>query len=856
MSEEEPDYASLPLEQRLVHKLWKARRDAYKELDEQFQNSASSDDDCFKIWLNSPELARKAVTDFNVVSQESAISALDSFLQYGGKRCASRTLNSVVPGLCEKALGSSRSVTKQKTTDALLMYVEYGTAQPVIELVIRTLSARSPRTVAAGVTALNSIYTAFGCPTCPPKLALDQLDKLFKHPDRRVRQEALKLSVTLRSYIGNAFETLIFPKLKHIQQEDLAKAFAKIPNGISHPSRMLKSEQDRLQKLQGQESQPETKDVDSVDADGDVDMDGYDAGKPAKPPDPYDLAEPVDVMSKIPSNLSQKLSNPKWKERVAILKDVQKACDVLHVQKRDYADFLRVLAKSLADPNIIAVTLAAQTITEMAKGLRDDFARYVSIVLGPLLERTKEKKKSVADAINEALNSCFQYGRFDEISETCVKYMSNRIPQVKVETCEYLSRCLQSITQPPPLAVVDMIMKASIKHLDESQVQVRMAVSKVIATCTKILGERRSKQYISKIAHRHMRNINSLYAKIEVKCSYGGGATSSSSNSAVQAARIRSRNKLAGVSSSQHRQSARRPSPLSSSSNRAIKRDFSTIPSKRLGSPLHPNVESNKMNLTSRSLRSTTGVMGHLPFGSSQKKPMRSNLSKRITHTNPKIATLDERELKDLRKEKASWQAERKKLETSLQQQISINKQSMEKIETLNTIIEDYKSKFAALNVGSKSKDIRLKRLQSDLDVARSRIMSLEKMRQRTDELSEASERDQQLMADEKVQSFSDEDEGIKDGGGHSELNRRISGLSLQSSSETTGSGNDVNYGQTNASSPLRNEIRASTGSSLANGLYELDSSDESWKKAAEVTNQLKARIEQMKARTRSLNEM
>ncbi|KAF6013308.1 hypothetical protein HII12_002023 [Brettanomyces bruxellensis] len=864
MSEEEPDYSSLPLEERLIHKVWKVRKEAYTELDEEFQNSASDTSDCFRLWIMNPSLICKAVSDINVVSQEAAIGALLSFLQYGGKRAAAKTYSLVIPSLCEKALSSSRAKTKAKTTEVLCMYVELGgsTATPVIELIIPSLKARSPRHVAAAVAALNDVYNAFGCTVCPPKLVMDQLPTLFKHADRNVRQEALKLSVTLRSYIGDAFETIIFPSLKPIQQKDLTKAFQKIQEFPARPTRLLKSEQERRDR----EAQSST--------DGDVEMkddaEGVSSGgntgstdsSELKPVDPYDLADPVDVLSQLPSDLALKVDVPKWKERVATLEDVKKTCDVMKVSHGDYSSLLRILSKSLGDANILVVTLAAETITELANGLRAQFASYVSVVIKPLLEATKEKKKSVADAVNGALESCFKYGSLEEISESCVQYMSHRIPQVRIAVSEYLALCLQNCNSAPSKKMCDTIFTTAIKHLDDPQVQVRTAMSKVIATMMKLFGERMSKPYVSKIAHRHMKKIEDIYSKIEVNAKVSSGETRSSSRVVANQARRT-------VSGSGYMPAGRKSSGMRSLSSNKSKsfeasRRFrsaigsphgsnrnSTIPSKREGSPLRMATSTNKMNLPFRSLRSGSGNVAGNRAGFPQ-SGLHNELRVEIGSTATK------KELEELRKEKFQWQKERERLEGSLQQQISINEANMKKADSLTSIVEDYKTKFVTMNVALKSKDTRLRRLQSDLEVAKSRIAALERERRESDQeingnaigQGEINNEEAQVKkeSDDLEQSPEEKELNTSFEKKAKQLNRRISRLSLRSEA-------DVKKENVVDKSP--NEKPSQTdGSKLASGLFELDSNDDSWKRAAEVTNQLKARIEQMKARTRSLSQM
>jgi hypothetical protein len=51
--------------------------------------------------------------------------------------------------------------------------------------------------------------------------------------------------------------------------------------------------------------------------------------------------------------------------------------------------------------------LAAQCIECMAKGLRDGFTQFKEVVVPPIIEKLKEKKQNVLDALRKALDAVF-----------------------------------------------------------------------------------------------------------------------------------------------------------------------------------------------------------------------------------------------------------------------------------------------------------------------------------------------------------------------------------------------------------------------------------------------------------------
>lgn len=126
--------------------------------------------------------------------------------------------------------------------------------------------------------------------------------------------------------------------------------------------------------------------------------------------DPRQFAEPVDVVSKLPSTLQSALSSSKWKERKEVLDEV---ATILSAAPRiREASELGDLAKSLAtriqsDANINCVMTAAVCMEHLAKGLMASFAKYHEAVVPPMLERLKERKANVTDTIGSALDAIF-----------------------------------------------------------------------------------------------------------------------------------------------------------------------------------------------------------------------------------------------------------------------------------------------------------------------------------------------------------------------------------------------------------------------------------------------------------------
>lgn len=99
------------------------------------------------------------------------------------------------------------------------------------------------------------------------------------------------------------------------------------------------------------------------------------------------------------------------------------------------------------------VSKAAKLLGLLAKGLRKDFGPHAKSSLGVLLDKMKEKKQNVTDAIHEALDSMYGFAfQLPDIIEGIVVQPSgtqfldiqatinNKVPKVRLETLLWMTR--------------------------------------------------------------------------------------------------------------------------------------------------------------------------------------------------------------------------------------------------------------------------------------------------------------------------------------------------------------------------------------------------------------------------------
>ncbi|CAJ2510582.1 Uu.00g062070.m01.CDS01 [Anthostomella pinea] len=505
MADGEPDYSSLPLTDRWVHKVWKVRKQAYEDAAKQFEITPGEHDPAFRPFNQDPSLWKGAVADSNVAAQSDGIAAYCAFLKFGGRDGCIRSRGHVITSIVEKGLVSTRPGTKASSVEALLLLIELDTAPPVVDDIMPALSAKQPKVIAAALAALTTIFHNYGCKVADPKPVLKVLPKAFGHADKNVRAEATNLAVEFYRWLRDAMKPMFWGDLKPTQQSDLEAQFEKIKaEPAPKQERLLRSQQAAMARAP------------PPGAEGDEMDDGDGVDEPAEI-DAFDLAEPQDVLSKVPPGFHDNLASSKWKDRKEALEGLFAAINVPRIKDGDFGEINRGLAKCMKDANIAVVTQAAQCIEVLAQGLRKGYGRYRSVVMAPIMERLKEKKQTVADALGAALDQVFLATTFSECMEDIMSFLVHKNPQVKEGTMKFLVRCLCTTREVPSKPEITSIVEAGKKLLSESSEGLRSGGAEVLGTVMKIIGERAMNPHLEGLDDIRKTKIKEFYEKAEVK---------------------------------------------------------------------------------------------------------------------------------------------------------------------------------------------------------------------------------------------------------------------------------------------------------------------------------------------------
>jgi hypothetical protein len=479
-----------------------------------------------------------------------------------------RTRNHTISSLAEKGLSSTRAATKASALEAILLYIELDTAVPVIEELLPALSNKQPKVVAATLAALTAIYHNYGCKTADPKSALKILPKAFGHADKNVRAEATNLAVEFYRWLRDAMKPMFWNDLKPTQQTDLEAQFEKIKTEpMPKQERFLRSQQAAMSRAPppGAEAEEEAE----LEEEAEIDT--------------FDMLEPQDVLSKVAPDFSDQLASTKWKERKDALEALFTVINFPRIKDGDFGEVVRGLAKSMKDANVAVVTQAAQCIEVLAKGMRKPFGKYRQIVMSPIMERMKEKKASVADALGAAADQVFLATSLTDCLEETLEFLKNKNPQVKEGAMKFLIRALRTTRDPPSKPEVASIVESAKKLLSEGTPVLRDGGAEILGTIMKIMGERAMGPHLEGLDDIRKTKIKEYFEIAEVKAKDKPKPPPAAAPRAAPAAAPRK--VVGGAKKTVVKKAAPAPSPYAQAAPLEAQPTARSIPGSKLGAP-------------------------------------------------------------------------------------------------------------------------------------------------------------------------------------------------------------------------------------------------------------------------------
>uniref|UniRef100_A0A8C2X274 Cytoskeleton associated protein 5 n=1 Tax=Cyclopterus lumpus TaxID=8103 RepID=A0A8C2X274_CYCLU len=474
---DDSEWIKLPTDQKCEHKVWKARLSGYEEALKLFQRIK---DEKSPEWGKYLGLIKKFVTDSNVVAQLKGLEAALVFIE--NAHVAGKTAGEVVSGVVTKVFNQPKARAKELGTDICLMYMEIEKAEVVQDELLKGLDNKNPKIVVTCIETLRKALSEYGSKIVTLKPVVKVLSKQFESREKAVRDEVKLLAVEIYKWIRDALRPPL-QNINSVQLKELEEEWMKLPSTPPKQTRFLRSQLDLKAKFEQHQAQGEQSD-ETVAA-----------------VDPYELLEAVEILSKIPKDFYDKIEAKKWQERREALEAVEALTKNLKLENGDYGDLVRALKKVVGkDANVMLVSAAAKCLAALASGLRKKFGTYAGQVVPTILEKFKEKKPQVVQALQEAIDAIFLTTTLQNLSEDILGVMDNKNPSIKQQVSLFLARSFRHCTQATlPKSVLKPLCAALIKQVNDSAPEVRDAAFEALGTALKVVGEKAVNPFLSDV---------------------------------------------------------------------------------------------------------------------------------------------------------------------------------------------------------------------------------------------------------------------------------------------------------------------------------------------------------------------
>lgn len=203
-----------------------------------------------------------------------------------------------------------------------------------------------------------------------------------------------------------------------------------------------------------------------------------------------ELVEPISLLDHITPTFYTLLASAKWKERREALDGLLPHATHGKIMDGKYGELMNVLGRKIADANIVVACLAINCITGIAKGMKTGFTPYRGMVLGPLVEKCKEKKAGVVANLTSALDAVYASVGLDGVNDDIIGMIGHKNPTVRAAGGQWASRIVCLMIKAPTKGEMGKICEGMGKGLDDGDVGVRDACAKGLGCVMRVVGEK------------------------------------------------------------------------------------------------------------------------------------------------------------------------------------------------------------------------------------------------------------------------------------------------------------------------------------------------------------------------------
>ncbi|XP_022036003.1 protein MOR1 [Helianthus annuus] len=475
----------LPWEDRLLHKNWKVRNDANIDLAALCDGITDPKDPRIR---ELGHFFKKTVADSNAPVQDKALDALIAYLK-AADADAGRFAKEVCDSVVAKCL-TGRPKTVEKAQIVFMLWVELEAVDVFLDSMEKAIKNKVAKAVVPAIDVMFQALSEFGSKIVPPKRILKMLPELFDHQDQNVRASSKGLTLELCRWIGrDPVKSILFEKMRDTMKKELEAELANV-TGVAKPTRKIRSEQDK---------EPEQEVAAEASGSGPSEES---AAEVPQEIDEYELVDPVDILTPLEkSGFWNGVKATKWSERKDAVAELTKLASTKRIAPGDFSEICRTLKKLITDVNIAVAVEAVQAIGNLATGLRTNFSASSRFILPALLEKLKEKKPTMTEALSNTLQAIHKAGcvTLADIVEDVKVAVKNKVPLVRSLTLNWVTHCIETSNKAVILKVHKDYVPICMECLNDGTPDVRDAAFSVLAAIAKSVGMRPLEKSLEKL---------------------------------------------------------------------------------------------------------------------------------------------------------------------------------------------------------------------------------------------------------------------------------------------------------------------------------------------------------------------
>ncbi|GAB4826923.1 Protein MICROTUBULE ORGANIZATION 1 [Ancistrocladus abbreviatus] len=525
MSEEEKllkEAKKLPWEDRLLHKNWKVRNDANVDLAAVCDSISDPKDPRLREF---GPFFKKTVADSNAPVQEKALDALIAYLK-AADADAGRYSKEICDAIVAKCL-TGRPKTVEKAQMVFMLWVELEAVEVFLDAMEKAIKNKVAKAVVPAIDVMFQALSEFGAKIVPPKRILKMLPDLFDHQDEKVRASSKGLTLELCRWIGkDPVKSILFEKMRDTMKKELEAELVNVM-GITRPTRKIRSEQDK---------EPEPAAVSEVVGSGPSEESAPDVPQQV---DEYELVDPVDILTPLEkSGFWDGVKAAKWSERKEAVAELTKLASTKRIAPGDFTEVCRMLKKLITDVNIAVAVEAIQAIGNLARGLRTHFSGNSRFLLPVLLEKLKEKKPTLTEALNQTLQAMHKAGcvNLADVGEDVKTAVKNKVPLVRSSTLNWVTFCIETSNKAVVLKVHKDYVPICMECLNDGTPEVRDAAFSALAAIAKLVGMRPLERSLEKLDDVRKKKLSDMIGSSNGPPGVAGSGTVQISSGSVSEA--------------------------------------------------------------------------------------------------------------------------------------------------------------------------------------------------------------------------------------------------------------------------------------------------------------------------------